>query len=312
MSEKISQMQAFADELEVLMERDSRIVVMTADLVGSCALRKIETKWKERFINVGIAEQNMIGVAAGLAREGLFPYAYTFAAFNSMRACEQIRTDVFYNGLNVKVVGTHCGMSTGQAGSTHFALEDIGIMRSMPKSVILIPSDPVSARKTADLMFNYEGGAYIRLDRNPLEQIYGEDETFEMGKGHVLREGKDVVLYSVGAVTGEVRKAAEVIQEKTGLTVAVIDVYSVKPIDRELVNHYAKICSYGFTVEEHNVCGGLFGAVAECISQEEHSCILRPIGIKEHYPHGNVVERARELEGLDAEGIIRQVINTIS
>jgi len=216
MEENVSQMKAFADAIEELMEKDSRIMVMTADLVGSCALSHIEQEHGEHFVNVGIAEQNMIGIAAGMAREGLLPYAYTFAAFNSMRACEQIRTDVFYNDLNVKIVGTHCGMSTGQAGSTHFALEDIGIIRSMPKSVILVPADPVSARKTAYLTYTYEGGAYIRLDRNPLENIYEEDEVFEIGKGHVLREGTDIILYTIGAVAGDVLYAAEVIEKKTG------------------------------------------------------------------------------------------------
>lgn len=311
MSEKISQMEAFAKALGDLMEKDSRLIVMTADLVGSCALGEIEKNWKDRFVNVGIAEQNMVGIAAGLAREGMLPYAYTFAAFNSMRACEQIRTDVFYNNLNVKVIGTHCGMSTGQAGSTHFALEDIGIIRSMPRSVVLVPADPVAAAKTAGVLHDYQGGAYIRLDRNPLENIYGENERFEIGKGHVLREGKDIVLFTVGAVTGEVLKAAETIQLETGNTVAVIDVYSVKPIDRELIKRYGSVCSQAFTIEEHNIYGGLFSAVAECISQESYFCSLKPIGITDHFPHGNVVERVRELEGLDANGIIQQVLNVV-
>lgn len=311
MSEKISQMVAFADALDELMEEDENVVVMTADLVGSCALGGIEEKYGERFVNVGVAEQNMIGMAAGLAKEGMLPYAYTFAAFNSMRACEQIRTDVFYNGFNVKIIGTHCGMSTGQAGSTHFALEDIGIIRSMPQSVILIPADSRAAKNTAYLVHKYQGGAYIRLDRNPLDDIYGEDEVFEIGKGHVLQDGKDIVLYSVGAVTKEVLAAAESIQEITGETVAVIDVYSIKPIDRELIHRYAQSCKYAFTVEEHNISGGLFGAVAECISQIKHRCILKPIGIQEHYPHGNVVERARELVGLDPAGIVKTVLDTI-
>lgn len=312
MSEKISQMKAFADALEELMDKDSRVMAMTADLVGSCCLKQIEKNKKDQFVNVGIAEQNMIGIAAGLAKEGMIPYAYTFAAFNSMRACEQVRTDIFYNNLNVKVVGTHCGMSTGQAGSTHFALEDVGIIRSMPQSVILVPADPVAAAKTAYLTYEYDGGAYIRLDRNPLDRIYGEDESFEIGRGHVLKEGTDIVLYTMGAVTQDVLKAAGRIEEETKQSTAVIDVYSVKPIDKELLNRYASVCRYAFTIEEHNICGGLFGAVAECIGQSSRNCILRPIGIKEHYPHGNLVERARELEGLSAEGIFRQVVEAVS
>lgn len=133
MSEKISMMAAFAERLYARMAEDPRIRVMTADLVGSCALKKIEADHRDQFINVGIAEQNMVSIAAGLAHEGMIPFTYTFAAFHAMRSCEQVRTDVFYNEQNVKVIGTHCGVSTGQAGSTHFALEDIAILRGMQK-----------------------------------------------------------------------------------------------------------------------------------------------------------------------------------
>ena len=217
MAGNISMMAAFAARLEQQAKTDPNIRVLTADLVGSCALKGMERDCPGQFINVGIAEQNMVGIAAGLAHEGMRPYTYTFAVFHSMRACEQVRTDVFYNGLNVKVIGTHCGISTGFAGSTHFALEDIGIIRSMPASVILVPADPVSAEKTADVAYGFDRGMYIRLDRNPLPVLYPPEAVFEIGKAKVLRDGKDVVLFAIGAAVHSALEAAEEIPRQLRL-----------------------------------------------------------------------------------------------
>ena len=309
MAGNISMMAAFAGRLEQLAKSDPEIRVLTADLVGSCGLKEIERNHPGQFINVGIAEQNMVGIAAGLAHEGMRPYTYTFAAFHSMRSCEQVRTDVFYNELNVKVIGTHCGVSTGFAGSTHFALEDIGIIRSIPKSIVLVPADPVSAEKTVDVAYGCEQGMYIRLDRNPLPAIYSPEESFAVGKAKVLKDGSDVVLFAIGAVVHSVLQAAEQIQKDTGKSVAVVDVYCVKPLDRDCILYYARNCRLAVTVEEHELCGGLFGAVSECIVQEAPGHCLFPIAIREVYPHGNTVERARELLGLDAGSIQKTVLD---
>ena len=311
MAGNISMMAAFAARLEQQAKTDPNIRVLTADLVGSCALKGMERDCPGQFINVGIAEQNMVGIAAGLAHEGMRPYTYTFAVFHSMRACEQVRTDVFYNGLNVKVIGTHCGISTGFAGSTHFALEDIGIIRSMPASVILVPADPVSAEKTADVAYGFDRGMYIRLDRNPLPVLYPPEAVFEIGKAKVLRDGKDVVLFAIGAAVHSALEAAEEIQTKSGKSVAVVDIYSIKPLDRKCVLKYAKQCSLAITVEEHNICGGLFGAVSECISEEDHACRVYPIAIQEVYPHGNAVDRGREALGLNGAGIRKTVLKLL-
>lgn len=311
MSEKISMMAAFAERLYVRMAEDPRIRVMTADLVGSCALKKIEADHRDQFINVGIAEQNMVSIAAGLAHEGMIPFTYTFAAFHAMRSCEQVRTDVFYNEQNVKVIGTHCGVSTGQAGSTHFALEDIAILRGMPKSVVLVPSDPVSAAETADLAYQCPHGVYVRLDRNPASALYQAGERFSIGKAHVLKDGADIVLFAAGMAVHAALEAAAMIESRENLSVAVVDLYSIKPLDEACVTYYAGKCRHAFTIEEHNVCGGVFGAVAECIVRTSRDCILHPIAIEETYPHGNTVERARELLGLDANGITETVCRAI-
>ena len=311
MAEKISQMKAFAGELERISKSDKSVITMTADLVGSCSLNEIEKKLPEQFINVGIAEQNMIGIAAGLAKEGFKPFCYTFAAFNSMRACEQIRTDIFYNGFNVKVVGTHCGLSTGQAGSTHFALEDIGIIRSMPDSIILIPADYIAAQKTMRLLYNTNHGAYVRLDRNPVEAVYSEEEEFKIGKAHVLRDGNDAVIFCAGVVTKEVLTAAEKMENMRGKAIAVVDLFSIKPVDAELVAQYVSRCKYAFTVEEHNISGGVYGAISECIAGMERKCPVFPIALNEIYPQGNTLERARERAGLTAEAIEERIMNIL-
>lgn len=311
MSEKISMMAAFAERLYARMAEDPRIRVMTADLVGSCALKKIEADHRDQFINVGIAEQNMVSIAAGLAHEGMIPFTYTFAAFHAMRSCEQMRTDVFYNEQNVKVIGTHCGVSTGQAGSTHFALEDIAILRGMPKSVVLVPSDPVSAAETADVAYQCPHGVYVRLDRNPAPTLYQAGDRFSIGKAHVLKDGADIVLFAAGMAVHAALEAAAMIESRKNLSVVVVDLYSIKPLDETCVTYYAGKCRHAFTIEEHNVCGGVFGAVAECIVRTSRDCILHPIAIEETYPHGNTVERARELLGLDANGITETVCRAI-
>lgn len=311
MSEKISMMAAFAERLYARMAEDPRIRVMTADLVGSCALKKIEADHRDRFINVGIAEQNMVSIAAGLAHEGMIPFTYTFAAFHAMRSCEQVRTDVFYNEQNVKVIGTHCGVSTGQAGSTHFALEDIAILRGMPRSVVLVPCDPVSAAETADVAYQYPHGVYVRLDRNPAPALYQAGERFSIGKAHVLKDGADIVLFAAGMAVHAALEAAAMIESRENLSVAVVDLYSIKPLDEACVTYYAGKCRHAFTIEEHNACGGVFGAVAECIVRTFRDCMLHPIAIEETYPHGNTVERARELLGLDANGITETVCRVI-
>lgn len=311
MSEKISMMAAFAERLYARMAEDPRIRVMTADLVGSCALKKIEADHRDQFINVGIAEQNMVSIAAGLAHEGMIPFTYTFAAFHAMRSCEQVRTDVFYNEQNVKVIGTHCGVSTGQAGSTHFALEDIAILRGMPKSVVLVPSDPVSAAETADVAYQCPHGVYVRLDRNPAPTLYQAGDRFSIGKAHVLKDGADIVLFAAGMAVHAALEAAAMIESRKNLSVVVVDLYNIKPLDETCVTYYAGKCRHAFTIEEHNVCGGVFGAVAECIVRTSRDCILHPIAIEETYPHGNTVERARELLGLDANGITETVCRAI-
>lgn len=297
-----SQLQSSAQTLERLMEKDDRIVIMTADLATSCKLSRLAERFPERFINVGIAEQNMMSVAAGLAHEGMKPFVHTFSVFSSLRACEQIRTDVFYNDVNVKIVGTHSGLSTGVAGPTHFALEDIGVIRSMPKSRIIVPADAVSTRKFIELLANDSGPAYIRLDRNPLPDIYDDSFTAEIGRGNIVKQGEGILIAAVGAVLSQAVAAQEKLAE-SGIQVTVVDMPTVKPLDTALLQMLAQTHSAVITVEEHNVYGGLGSAVGQAIAELGLGMRLKCLGVQDCFPSGNPVAYNRAIMGIDCLSI---------
>lgn len=308
-----SQLEASAVMLEQLMENDESIVVMTADLAGSCKLKKIEERFPERFINVSIAEQNMVGIAAGLAHEGFKPFVYTFSVFASLRACEQIRTDVFYNRTNVKLVGTHCGMSAGQAGPTHFSLEDIGVITAMPESVMIAPADAVATEKYMELLASTDGPAYLRLDRNLVSDVYGKEYEAVIGRGFILTEGSKVAVLAIGAEVAEALAAQRSLLQTGGPAVTVVDMPTVKPIDRELLRHLAKDHTVFVTVEEHNVCGGLGSAVGQAIAETGLKVRLKCMGIPDCYPQGNPVDYNRSLYGLDSKSIeaaVKELLGT--
>ena len=302
-----SQMTASADALEQLMQTDTKIVVMTADLVSSCKLSNIEHRFPERFINVGIAEQNMVSIAAGLAKEGMKPFVHTFSVFASLRACEQIRTDVFYNDMNVKIVGTHGGMSTGAAGPTHYSLEDIGVVSAMPGSVVIVPADGPSTAAFIRKLAVTEGPAYIRLDRNPLANLYVEDCEMAVGVGNVLAQGKGIVVIAIGAAVSEALLARRCLMETTGITITVVDMPTIKPFDQALLQQLSQQHSRCITVEEHNLYGGLGSAVGLTIAQLGLNMRLKCLAIPDCYPRGNPPSRNRELYGLDCKGIIKAV-----
>ncbi|HHV10103.1 MAG TPA: transketolase family protein [Clostridiales bacterium] len=298
-----SQLEASALMLEHLMETDDSIIVMTADLVGSCKLSKIEQRFPERFINVGIAEQNMMSIAAGLAHEGMKLFVHTFSVFATLRACEQMRTDLFYNGANVKVVGTHCGVSTGPAGSTHFSVEDIGVVRAMPKSTVISPSDAPSAAAFIQLLAKTTEPAFIRLDRNPLPDIYDEGYEAVIGKGHILAHGKNIAVIATGSTVTAALEAQKHLNEKGGPKISIVDMPTIKPLDKTLLKQLADDHNVFITVEEHNVYGGLGSAVGQAIAEMGLGVRLHCLGIPDCYPSGNPVEYNRSLLGIDSLGI---------
>lgn len=303
----MNQAKAEAETLLALMEQDERIVVLAADLETSCGMSPVRERFPRRILNVGIAEQNMIGIAAGLAKEGMLPFTHTFAAFASMRACEQVRTDVFYNQLNVKIIGTHGGVSTGPAGSTHFALEDIGILRSMPMSQVVVPADGYACASLIRQLAAMQEPAYCRLDRNDLPDIYHAGDVVQFGRGNVLREGEHGLVIAAGQPVYEALQAAAILQDRQGIALTVVDMHTVKPLDTLLVQELAARHDHVFTVEEHHVIGGLGSAVSEALAGMPHGGRLVRIGFEEVYPMGGPVEVIRKRYGLDRASLALRI-----
>jgi len=301
-----SMLQAYAEEMELLMRENERLVMVTADLSVSCKITNLYERFPERCINVGIAEQNMVSVAAGLAREGFLPFAHTFSVFASMRSCEQLRTDLFYTGLNVKLVGTHSGISHSLSGSSHFAIEDMGIVRAMPQSYLVAPADALSTRRLLRQLVSLERPVYLRLDRNPLPVLYTDDLAagqLVLGRAVELRQGKEVAFIATGAMVHIALAAADLLYSRTGLVATVVDVHTVKPLDEAMIERVAAGHSCLFTVEEHNITGGLGSAVAEVLAEKGIDVPLRRCGIKEIYPNGMPLPLLRQHVGLTAEQI---------
>ncbi len=257
-----------------LAKEDERIVAVTADLANSTRLDVFAKEFPDRMFNVGIAEQNMMGIAAGLALVNKIPFVSTFAAFASMRAHEQARTDIAYNGLPVKICASHGGFGLAVGGATHHALEDISIFRDMPNMNVFVPADSVEAAAIIKAIVNINAPVYVRLSRPVEPTVYTQDEPYEIGKAKVVREGKDITLIACGGSVGYSLKAAEIL-EKQWITTRVVNFSSIKPIDRKAILDAANQTSAIMTIEEHFVTGGLGSAVAEVLAEEG-------IGIKFH------------------------------
>ncbi len=307
--QKDSQLTACARQLVELMHHDEKILVLAAELATSCKLQPVAEAYPERLINVGIAEQNLVSLAAGLASEGYRPYIYSFATFLSMRACEQLRTDVFYNQQNIKIMGTHSGFSTGPAGPTHYSLEDVGIIRSMPESRVIVPSDTRSAAKTLVEVHEHEWPVYIRLDRNPPADVYDSElavSRFNPLGVNILREGTDAFIFCSGTVVHDALTAAEQLAE-SGLDVGVIDLPTVKPLDTEGVERVLRTVKYCMSVEIHNLYGGIGSTLSEVIATRGIDCRLTMIGIDDSYPKGGPVDEIKKALMLDETGLKQRV-----
>lgn len=253
--------ESFGEALCELAKTDEDIVVLDADLSAATKTSIFQKQYPERFINCGIAESNMIGVAAGLAAAGKKPFAASFAMFSTGRAFEQIRNSVAYPNLNVKIAGSHAGISTGEDGATHQCLEDIGIMRTIPNMVILNPADHWEMMAATKAALEHNGPVYIRLGRLAIDSFNDPDNyKFELGKGITLHEGNDVTVVATGLVVNEARKAVDAL-EKEGINARLINIHTIKPIDKDIIIKAAQETGKIITVEEHNVMGGLADAV---------------------------------------------------
>ena len=302
--EKQATREAYGQALEELGAVRQDVVVLDADLSKSTKTSMFQSKYPERFFNAGIAEQNLMGLAAGFAAAGKVPFASTFAVFATGRAYDQIRNSICYPRLNVKIAATHAGITVGEDGGSHQALEDINLMRGLPNMTVLVPADGPEAKNAVKAAAEYEGPVYIRLGRSGVPTITDADAPFVIGKGRVMREGSDVTLIGCGMMVAKALEAADALAEE-GVSAAVIDMSTIKPIDRELIVEWAKKTGAIVTAEEHNVIGGLGSAVAEVLV-EEALVPMERVGIEDVFGEsgtgGELVEKYR----LTAEHIIEK------
>ena len=294
--------ESFGEALTMLAETNPDIVVLDADLAEATKTCIFEKKYPERFIDCGIAESNMIGIAAGLAACGKIPFAASFAMFSAGRAFEQVRNSVGYPHLNVKIAGSHAGISTGEDGATHQCCEDIALMRTIPGMVVLNPADHYEMLAAVKAAAQHNGPVYIRLGRLAVESVNNNDDyQFEIGKGITLRQGEDITVIATGLMVGEALKAVDSLAAQ-GVHARLIDMHTVKPLDEELVLKAARETGRIVTVEEHNIIGGLGEAVAACVAESCPVPVTR-IGVNDVFGHsGPAVDLLKEF-GLCAENI---------
>lgn len=302
---KIATRESFGKALVELGKENENVVVLTADLAGATKTSLFEKEFPDRFINVGIAEQNMIGISAGLATTGKIPFASTFAMFAAGRAYDQIRNSVAYPKLNVKICGTHAGVTVGEDGATHQMLEDLSLMRSIPNMTVLCTSDDVQTKWAIKEMEKIDGPVYIRLARVATPVIYDENQKFEIGKMVQIGDGTDATVFATGVEVAEALKAKEEL-EKENINIRVVDVHTIKPIDREMIIKCAKETKKLITIEDHSVIGGLGTAVCEVLSEEYPTKVVR-MGMQDKFGKSGKAEQLLKYFKLDSEAIIEKV-----
>ena len=287
--EKKATRQSYGEALEILGEKNQNVVVLDADLSGATKTSIFAKKFPERFFNMGIAESNMIGTAAGLATCGKIAYASTFAAFAAGRAYDQIRASVCYPKLNVKICATHSGITVGEDGATHQMIEDISLMRTLPNMTVISTSDDTETKWAVEEISKIEGPVYLRLGRLATPVIYDKNQCFEIGKGIQIGEGKDGTVFATGVTVIEAIKAKEEL-EKIGINIRVVDIHTIKPIDKELVIKCAKETEKLISIEDHNIIGGLGSAISEVLTDSYPKKLVR-MGIKDEFgKSGDAVE----------------------
>lgn len=289
---------------------DERIVVLDADLSKSTKTDSFKKVYPERFVNVGIAEGNMMSVAAGLSACGKIPFASSFAMFAAGRAFEQIRNSICYPKLNVKIGATHAGISVGEDGATHQCLEDIGIMRTLPNMTIINPADAAEARLAVKAAIDHEGPVYMRFGRLAVPTIFGEDYKFELGKGVQLADGKDVSIIATGLMVPYALEAKTALAE-IGIDARVINIHTIKPIDSEIIIKAARETGAIVTAEEHNIIGGLGSAVAEVLAENAPAPMLR-VGTRDVFGRSGVPARLFEIYGLDTKTIVEKAKEVVA
>jgi transketolase len=304
MIEQIATRAAFGKELVELGKEREDFVVMDADIAKSCSTSMFHQAFPERSYNFGIAEQNLMAIAAGYASTGAVVFAATYAVFASMRACEQVRTFICYPGLKVRIVASHGGLQVGPDGATHQAIEDIGIMRSLPKMTVIQPADGVAAKLAAKAVMDYDGPVYIRLLRNESPLIFDENYRFEIGKAvEVKKYGDDLTLIGTGTMVLKTLQAAELLRQEK-INVQVLEIHTLKPIDHEAIIKAAQATGAIVTVEDHNIIGGLGSAVSEVLS-ENCPAIIKRVAIPDVYGESGDSESLYEYYGMSVNDIVK-------
>lgn len=303
---KIATRDSYGNVLVALGREHENLVVLDADLAAATKTGMFKKVFPDRHIDCGIAESNMMGIAAGLATTGKVPFASTFAMFAAGRAFEQVRNSIGYPHLNVKIGATHAGISVGEDGATHQCNEDIALMRTIPGMTIVVPADDIEAREAVRAAYETEGPFYLRFGRLAVPVINDRpDYHFELGKGNIVREGTDLALIACGLELGEALQAAARLEED-GISARVINMHTIKPLDRDLLIRSAADCGRVVTVEEHSIIGGLGSAVAETLTEAYPAKLLR-IGIRDRFGESGPAAELLHKYQLDAEGIYRQI-----
>lgn len=294
----------FGDEIVLLGQENKNVYVIDADIGKSCKTGKFSKALPEQYLNVGIAEQNAAGVAAGLATTGKVPFVVTYAVFGSLRMCEQIRQEICYPNLNVKIACSHGGLTPANDGASHQAIEDLGVLRTIPNMTVIQPADYVSAKKLVREAANTYGPMFIRFTRDAVPVIYDEDQEFTIGKAVQLQDGKDVALIAIGDTVRLAIEAAEQLKAQ-GITARVLDMHTLKPLDTEAVNACIKDIGKIVTIEDHNILNGLGSAVCECVAEAGHGAVRR-IGVQDQFGQSAPYERLLAINGITVENIIAQ------
>ena len=312
MAEKIATREAYGKALAALAEKYPDLVCFDADLAGATMTKYFKAACPERFFDMGIAEADMVGVAAGMSLCGFKPFVNTFAMFAAGRAWEQVRNSVAYPHLNVKVVGSHGGLSVGEDGATHQCIEDFAIMRAIPGMLVLCPCDGNEMRLAVEALVNYEGPAYMRLGRLAVETVTDSipGYKFELGKGIMLKDGKDVTIFATGLMVGEALEAQKMLAEEN-ISARVVNIHTIKPIDKDIIIKAAKETGALVSCEEHNVIGGLGSAVAEVLCENYPAPLVR-VGTQDVFGKSGVPKLLLEEYHLTAKDIAQAAKKSIS
>ena len=309
-SSKLSTSEIYGKTLCELGEKNPNIVALTADLKGSTKIGDFGDKFPERIFNVGIAEQNMYGVAAGLAKCGFIPFASSFSVFASLRALDQIHTDLCYQNLDVKIIGTHGGTSFGQAGSTHHAIEDFAVIRGLVNMTLICPADGIETGLAVRAAAATPGPFYIRINRGFDQVVYNTDDYgFEVGKAVVMNEGTDITVIACGACVYQAIQAAKILDYDHKIKVRVLNMHTLKPIDKEAILKAVNDTRRIITVEDHTVIGGLGSAVAEVVVESGKACAFRRLGLQDHFSAIGLHEDLMSMYEIDANGIVKNVLD---